>query len=217
LNRKPNVYVLAGVNGAGKSSIGGAFLTQYRLPWYNPDTFARALRTECGMSPLDANSEAWQEGTRQLDETLTRHQPFAFETTLGGTTVCQKIRKACETHHVRIWYCGLSSPEQHIRRVQLRVARGGHAIPTEKILARWQTSRANLVTLLPFLTELSVFDNSRDVHPGEPIPEPKRVLHIKDHSLIYPRTTTLLTDTPEWAQPTVERALQWCTHPQRTH
>jgi len=51
---RPNLYVLAGVNGAGKSSVGGAFLNEANLPWYNPDTFARALMVEHGLSPLEA-------------------------------------------------------------------------------------------------------------------------------------------------------------------
>ena len=40
---RPVLYVLAGVNGAGKSSIGGQLLVSAGLTWFNPDTFAREL------------------------------------------------------------------------------------------------------------------------------------------------------------------------------
>lgn len=35
---RPVLCVLAGVNGAGKSSVGGQVLEQSGLAWFNPDT-----------------------------------------------------------------------------------------------------------------------------------------------------------------------------------
>jgi len=205
---KPALYVLAGVNGAGKSSIGGAFLQQDGLSWYNPDAFAKALIAELGVSRLQANSMAWKEGMAQLDEALAGKKPFAFETTLGGSTVCQKLKAASRTHAVRVWYCGLSSPAQHVARVRFRVSRGGHDIPEQKILERWETSRANLVELLPYLTELSVLDNSAQAGDGEPIPEPRWILHMKEGVLCHPENPAVLASTPSWAQAIVERVLE---------
>jgi len=204
---KPTLYVLAGVNGAGKSSIGGALLAHAGLAWYNPDTFARALVQGIGMPQPEANAWAWQEGMVQLDAALAQRTPFAFETTLGGNTVCAKLRAASQSHDVRIWYCGLTSPEQHIARVRDRVAHGGHDIPTDKIYQRWQTSRANLVALMPLIEEVSVFDNSTTARHGAPIPDPKLVLHIKARQLLYPRDARAIADTPEWAYAMVEQAL----------
>jgi len=208
LNRKPSLYVLAGVNGAGKSSVGGAFLTQKNLPWYNPDTYARCLVTEFGMSQPDANSAAWIEGMEQLDKALIEKRRFAFETTLGGNTVRNKLRTACETHSVRVWYCGLLTPEMHVARVRFRASRGGHDIPREKIFERWEKSRANLVELLPFLAEISVFDNSITAKPGDPVPEPRKLLHLKDSAILYPDNATSLARTPSWAQAIIEKALE---------
>ncbi|WZB61346.1 hypothetical protein WJ970_29005 [Achromobacter xylosoxidans] len=61
------LFVLAGVNGAGKSSIGGHLLTQAGLAWFNPDTCARELVREHGYGQEDANIAAWNEGVRRLD------------------------------------------------------------------------------------------------------------------------------------------------------
>jgi len=207
MNAKPTLYVLAGVNGAGKSSVGGAFLEHAGLSWYNPDSFARALVQRHGWSQQHANASAWQEGMAQLDNAIKNQRPFAFETTLGGKTVCEKIKAACRTHDVRIWYCALSSPEQHIARVRFRAARGGHDIPAEKIHERWETSRANLVALLPLLAEVGVFDNSVTVRDGQVIPEPRLILHLKDRQLRYPHSTAAIAETPEWAYAIMEQAL----------
>ncbi len=45
---RPALVVLAGVNGAGKSSLGGAALREAGLAWYNPDTYSRGLQERLG-------------------------------------------------------------------------------------------------------------------------------------------------------------------------
>ena len=56
---RPFIFVLAGVNGAGKSSVGGALLEQHGLSWFNPDTYARELMRELGIDQAEANARAW--------------------------------------------------------------------------------------------------------------------------------------------------------------
>lgn len=83
---RPVLFVLAGVNGAGKSSVGGHLLAQAGLSWFDPDAFARELRVETGIGQTAANAVAWQEGMRRLDEAIAHRTNHAFETTLGGRT-----------------------------------------------------------------------------------------------------------------------------------
>jgi len=64
---RPVLYVLAGVNGAGKSSIGGHLLKQAGVTWFNPDAFARELMAATGCSQDVANAQAWAESVRRLD------------------------------------------------------------------------------------------------------------------------------------------------------
>ena len=81
---RPVLFVLAGVNGAGKSSVGGQVLVQAGLDGFNPDSFARELLDLIGCSQADANTLAWTEGLRRLDEAVAQGRSHAFETTLGG-------------------------------------------------------------------------------------------------------------------------------------
>ena len=67
---RPVLYVLTGVNGAGKSSIGGYLLARDRLTWFNPDTFARELKAATGCDQETANAHAWHEGMRRFDEAV---------------------------------------------------------------------------------------------------------------------------------------------------
>ena len=57
---RPVLYVLAGVNGAGKSSIGGHLLERDGLTWFNPDTFAREFKAATGCDQETANAHAFR-------------------------------------------------------------------------------------------------------------------------------------------------------------
>lgn len=106
-----------------------------------------------------------------------------------------------------VWYCGLASPEHHLRRVQVRVMAGGHDIPEAKIRERLVTALQNLITLLPHIAHLQVCDNSADAAPGEPVPDPVLVAEMHAGKLSRPTTPAALQDTPQWAKPLLEAAL----------
>jgi predicted ABC-type ATPase len=206
---RPVLFVLAGVNGAGKSSIGGHLLEQQKLTWFNPDTFARELMTASGCDQRVANARAWAEGVRRLDEAIARGHSHAFETTLGGRTIAARIAAAARTHDVMVWFCGLTSPDQHVARVRARVAAGGHDIPEVRIRERYPQALQNLITLMPDLAHLQVYDNSVEVDAGSPIPDPVLVLEMEEGRLVWPAPDDVdaLRRTPDWAKPLMEAAL----------
>ena len=207
---RPVLYVLAGVNGAGKSSIGGYLLERDGLTWFNPDKFARELKAATGCDQETANSHAWQESMRRLDEAIAKGLNHAFETTLGGKTVTAKILEATKTHDVLIWFCGLSSPELHIARVDARVAAGGHPIPEDKIRERYPQAQLNLIKLMPHVAYIKVYDNSSEAAADGTVPDPVLVLEMENGQVISPAPDDLeaLQRTPEWTKPILEGALR---------
>lgn len=205
---RPLIYVLAGVNGAGKSSLGGRALSQSGLTWFNPDTWARQWMAQTNCTLTQANAHAWQEGVRRLDAAVAQGRNYAFETTLGGNTIPAKLRSITTTHDVAMWYCGLDSPEHHLARIRLRVATGGHDIPEAKIRERWISSRQNLITLMPHLAQLQVYDNSTDATPGAPVPSPRLLLQMENRRISSSTDLTTLRSIPDWAKPIMEMALR---------
>ena len=206
--RAPRIYVLAGTNGAGKSSIAGAMLLRQRVEYFNPDEAARRIRAaNPGISQTQANGAAWHEGKRLLERAIAERLDFAFETTLGGRTITALLeRAAARGFEVRIWYVGLNGPELHIARVRARVAKGGHDIPEPRIRERYDASRLNLIRLLPSLSELWVYDNSKDADPDAGVaPEPRLVLHVRHGAVVGPRDLAL---TPEWAKAIVAAVIK---------
>jgi predicted ABC-type ATPase len=204
----PCLYVLAGTNGAGKSSLGGAMFRESGADYFNPDEAALRLRSaNPGMAQEEANSAAWRQGKRLLERAISERLNFAFETTLGGHTIAGLLRQALsEKIEVRIWYVGLATPELHIARVRSRVAAGGHDIPEARIRERYEKSVLNLVDLMPKLTELRVYDNSEEGDPRRGLaPRPRLLLHMNHGKIV---DSCELTRTPEWAKPILVTAMK---------
>jgi predicted ABC-type ATPase len=204
----PRIYVLAGPNGGGKSSILGAMIRKRGAEYFNPDEAARQIRTaNPAISLSEANSAAWHQGIRLLQSAIEKRLDFAFETTLGGRTITQMLRGAISRGClVRVWYVALGSPELHIARVKARIAKGGHSIPEETIRKRYDHSRVNLIALLPGLAELWVYDNSPEADPSKRVPPmPKRLLHMNRGKIVE---ICDLGSVPEWAKPILGAAMK---------
>ncbi len=205
VSRPAKITVLAGVNGAGKSSLGGAHLRELGSEYFNPDEAARAAMAAIpGLSQQEANAFAWQEGKRRLEAAIAAGTAFNFETTLGGATITRLLLGAVAQGAVlRIWFAGLESVELHLQRVAARVKKGGHDIPESDIRRRWADSHTNLIRLIPHVTDLWVYDNSaeRDPAAGAP-PEPRLILSIEARRLTFPPAGRV-ANTPQWAKPIV--------------
>lgn len=202
------IYVLAGVNGAGKSSIGGAMFRAQNADYYNPDEAARKiLSLHRHLDLPTANAHAWELGRVLLEKAIAQNLAFAFETTLGGKTITGMLASAAASGiEISVWYAGLASVDLHLARVRSRVQHGGHDIPEADIRRRWDQSRENLIRLLPLLAELRMFDNSKDGDPAQGIaPTPMLILEMARATIVGPKNLKM---TPGWAKPVVAAALK---------
>lgn len=128
--------IMGGVDGAGKSSLLGAL---------------ESLRTDLGMI-VDENAD----GCEYIAEGIS----FTQETTLAGSRPLRMIREAKEAgYHVRLFYVGISSAEESIRRIENRVAKGGHDIPREDVQRRFAERGETLARVLDHVDEAIFYDN----------------------------------------------------------
>lgn len=200
--------MLAGVNGAGKSSLGGAALQASGAEFFNPDVIAARLREkQPHLSAEQANGLAWTLGRRGLETALADGLTYAFETTLGGRSIAKLLldgaRNGAEVH---VWFAGLATPELHLKRIAARVAAGGHDIPEAKVRERFDASRANLVKLMPRLASLRVYDNSLEADPrAGRRPQPLLLLQMQAGRVV---THAPLPGVPAWAKPLLAAALR---------
>ncbi|MFG6487021.1 AAA family ATPase [Roseateles sp. BYS78W] len=202
------LFVLAGVNGAGKSSLGGAAIQASGAAFFNPDVIAARLREQQPhLSAEQANGLAWTLGRRGLEKALADGLTYALETTLGGHSITKLLldgaRNGAEVH---VWFAGLATPELHLKRIAARVAAGGHDIPAAKVRERFDASRANLVKLMPRLASLRVYDNSIEADPrAGRKPQPVLLLQMQAGRVV---THAPLRSVPAWARPLLAAALR---------
>jgi predicted ABC-type ATPase len=156
----PTIYLIAGCNGAGKTTFAKEFLpTEVKcLRFLNADEIAR------GLSPLKPSAGAIQAARlllTQVDECLRRRETFALESTLSGKTYIRLFVRARELgYEIELHYLWLSSPAQAIARVRQRVQQGGHHVPAADIRRRFKRSLVHLADdYLPLATRWAVWDS----------------------------------------------------------
>jgi len=145
--------IIGGVNGAGKSSLTGAIKARTNLgKIIDVDKLAK----ESKISGLEAGKRA----VTLIDDCLKKGVSFTQETTLSGTKTLNTVQKARELGYtIRLFYVGLDTAEECLKRIKNRVARGGHDIGTEDVLRRFDSRFESLIKILPYCDEVTFFDN----------------------------------------------------------
>ncbi|OWK36299.1 AAA family ATPase [Fimbriiglobus ruber] len=157
----PRVVVLAGINGAGKTTASRELLADtLRIPTFvNADVIARGLN---GLNPEGQAVRAGRIMLAQLHDLAARREDFAFETTLAARTYAgwlASLRAA--GYEVYLYYYWLWAPELAIARVAERVQSGGHFVPDDTIRQRYSRSVQNFFDLYRPLADLwEVYDNT---------------------------------------------------------
>jgi len=158
---QPNLYIIAGPNGSGKTTFMKRFLPFYAhcLNFVNADLIASGLAP---FSPEGAAIKAGKLMIEEIKQYRRQRADFAFETTLAGRTYQTLLRDMKkEGYYIRLFFLWLQSPDLALRRVKERVNMGGHDVPVQTILRRFDRGLYNLFHLYrPLLDSWILFDNS---------------------------------------------------------
>lgn len=160
LDKRPLVIVLAGSNGAGKSTYYESFLADSGLRFVNADVLAQSLSVNAYEAAALASS--------LRSALVAQRESFIFETVLSdpvGEKVDQFAAYAAHDYTVVIIFIQIDSPEQSIQRVAMRASQGGHDVPDEKLLARFERTRANLKLAIERLPYVIVYSNDDLAQP----------------------------------------------------
>ncbi len=154
LDRRPLMVALAGPNGAGKTTFYYAHLQAAGLRFVNADV----LSHELGLNPYAAAKVA--DSLRR--ELVKQRESFVFETVFSDPAGDKLafLKEAAKTGYtVVLSFIGISGPDASEERVAMRVSQGGHDVPTEKLIARFPRTLANLRVALRELPRVLIFDN----------------------------------------------------------
>ncbi len=154
LDHRPIVVALAGPNGAGKSTFFEAHLKSSGLRFLNTDVLAKELE-------VDAYDAARMVAALRVE--LVRHgESFVFETVFSdpvGDKLAFLKQTAQSGYALVLCFIGIADANTSEQRVAMGVSQGGHDVPTEKLIARFPRTLANLSAAIRELPCVLVFDN----------------------------------------------------------
>jgi predicted ABC-type ATPase len=168
----PAFWIIAGPNGSGKSTLygsrrdaiyGNTIISDPDRPFWiiNPDLLAVRIRHAEGLPPDGANLEAVIRIEAWLKASIKAHQSVGVETVLSTDKYRRLVRAAKRRgFEFRLVYVVLEDAGLNVRRVDLRVKKGGHCVPTAKITERWQRSLDQFPWFLNEADWALLFDNS---------------------------------------------------------
>lgn len=167
---RPRLLVFAGPNGSGKSTVTKG------VPIVGLYVNADAIKRERGCTDLEAAQEA--EAIRNM--LLARKMDFTFETVLSTDRNMELLRKAKEAgYQVCAVYVLTKDSAINVARVHSRAAAGGHDVPEDKIVSRYERSLRNLGALVRIADMTRIIDNSGEM--------PKLICEVKESAVsIWP-------------------------------
>jgi len=167
VSSKKQLWLLAGGNGAGKSTFYRTRLEPRGVPFVNADVIARELFPD---DPEGKSYVAARVAEELRAELLRDGRSFCFETVFSHPSKVDFVARAKSLgYEVILVFVHLSTPQLNQARVSQRVSEGGHHVPHDKVEQRIPRALANLKAAIPLCDQVRVLDNSALHHPFEPV------------------------------------------------
>lgn len=183
---QPQLWILAGGNGAGKSTFYRTRLKQHDVEFVNADQIERGFEPGSIEAPSYAAATLARERYRAH---LERSLSFCYETVFSHRSKLEMLADAKHAgYHVTLVFIHLSNPALNELRVQQRVTEGGHPVPREKIATRIPRTLELMREAVELADTAWLLDNSNH-------DDPYRMIASKEKSGI----ATHVNPLPTWA------------------
>jgi predicted ABC-type ATPase len=190
-DHKPELIVIAGPNGSGKTSVTQKFLHHEWSDgtiYINPDDVANEMFGDWNSQEAVIKSANYCAELRE--KCLQNKESFVFETVFSAEDKVEFLYRAKQAgYFVRLFFISTNSPEINAARIAKRVMEGGHDVPISKIISRYYKSIANCITISKYVDRLYVYDNSVDNQDA-------RILFRLSNGQLAKQYTD---DIPDWA------------------
>lgn len=167
MKKGKQLWVLAGGNGAGKSTFYRTRLEPLGLPFVNADILAKQLYPE---QPEQHSYEAAKIAETMRKQLLREGRSFCFETVFSHPSKIDFIAQAKSMgYEVVLVFIHLENSSLNRARVSQRVSEGGHHVPDDKLINRIPRVLKNVKQALPLCDQCYLLDNSRLDNPFQQI------------------------------------------------
>ena len=162
--RKPVLIVIAGPNGSGKTSTTRLVIKHEwadQCVYINPDEIAQTKYGD--WNDVNAVRQAVEYCEEWREQLLRDHKDFIFETVLSSDGKVDFLKRAKEEgYFIRMFFMCTESPTINAARIANRVMEGGHDVPIQKIISRYEKAIVNAVKVMRFADRAYFYDNSID-------------------------------------------------------
>ena len=190
--RKPELIIIAGPNGSGKTSVTKKFLHHEwaeGTTYINPDEVANEMFGD--WNSIESILKAANYCAEWRERCINEKQSFVFETVMSSEDKIDFINRAKKTgFFIRLFFISTDSPTINASRIADRVMKGGHDVPITKIVSRYFKSIENCKSVSSIVDRLYVYDNSID---GE---DARIQFRLSNGNL----EKVYVENIPEWAQ-----------------
>jgi predicted ABC-type ATPase len=131
---KPQLWMLVGGNGAGKTTFYRQFLQGLDVRFVNADLIAKELAPD---HPEAVSYDAAQIAEQLRYDMVSQGMSFCFETVFSHPSKLDFVRHAkASGYEVIMVFIHLGDVQLNIARISQRVVEGGHAVPDDKVIER---------------------------------------------------------------------------------
>ncbi len=161
------LWVLAGGNGAGKSTFYNLYLAKYGIKFVNADLIAKDINSE---NPEGLSYQAATVAAKIREDLISQGVSFCFETVFSHESKIDFLAQAkANGYKIILVYIHLFNSSLNEARVRQRVSEGGHNVPAEKIHSRIPRTMKQIKTALSIVDEARILDNSSKDDPFQQI------------------------------------------------
>lgn len=195
MTKKPILMVITGPNGSGKTTITEKLLNHLwakDATYVNPDIIAQEKFGGWNNKESFIKAANYAEDLRQ--NCIKNKQNLVFETVFSTDGKVNFIKQAMDAgYFVRLFFIGTSQPIINVKRVEIRVKKGGHTVPKDKIITRYYKSILNCIKIINLVDRVYLYDNSVDYQSPKIILRVKNVAEKEKNSAIK-----MYEDLPDW-------------------
>ncbi len=167
MDSSKRLWVLAGGNGAGKSTFYNQYLAKYSIKFVNADLIAKDIDSE---NPESLSYYAATVAAKIREDLISQGVSFCFETVFSHKSKIDFLAHATANgYKVILVYIHLFDSSLNEARVKQRVSEGGHHVPIEKIHSRIPKTMKHIKTALLIVDEARILDNSSKDNPFQQI------------------------------------------------
>jgi predicted ABC-type ATPase len=161
------IWVLAGGNGAGKTTFYRRFLEGLGMPFINADVLARELYPD---DPEGNSYEAARHVDMIREDIIQVGGSFCFETVFSHVSKIDFLARAKALgYEIIMVLIHVDSVELNRARISQRVEEGGHFVPDDKVESRIPRTLDNVRKAIPLCDQVRIFENSDSQSPFRPM------------------------------------------------